>query len=418
VRSWWNLADLPAAPAAAVRSRADYTAGLRAQLDSTIQAHLLADVPVGAFLSGGLDSSIVVALMQRAGAAGLKTFSLGFGEAAYSEAAEAEQTARRLGTDHHASILTGAEVAADLDDLLAAMDQPTGDGINTYYVSRAAHAGGVKVALSGLGGDELFGGYPAFRQVPRLARWLPWWFRLPVGARGAVLTRLDRGQTRARKLGAVLRHARDVHGVAALQRLVLTGAERRALLHPDVRSIAGDESGLHPQSARLREELAAADAFSLVSGWELRTYMADVLLRDSDTMSMRHSLELRVPFLDRPLLEWQWRQPIRFKQDQARPKSALAGAVAGLLPPDTLRRPKRGFTLPLGLWMRRELRPFLEDTFAPASVARSGLFAVDAVRHRWSSFLAQGDARAWSRVWSLAILIAFVNRRARAPAVA
>jgi asparagine synthase (glutamine-hydrolysing) len=421
VRSWWSLADLRrrgTAPGTAARSRADYTAGLRVQLEGTIRAHLLADVPVGAFLSGGLDSSIVVALMLRAGATGLKTFSLGFGEAAYSEAAAAAETARRLGTDHHASILTGAEVAADLDDIVAAMDQPTGDGINTFYVSRAAHAGGVKAALSGLGGDELFGGYPAFRRVPRLARWLPWWFRLPPGARRTVLSRLDRGRTPARRLGAVLRHARDVHGVASLQRQVMTGAERRALLHPDLRSIEGEESAHHPQFDRLREELADTDPFSLVSGWELRTYMADVLLRDSDTMSMRHSLELRVPFVDRPLLEWLWAQPTRFKEDRRRPKSGLARAVADVLPADALSRPKRGFTLPLGLWMRRELRPFMEDTFAPASVARSGLFAVDTVRQRWSSFLSGNDDRAWSRVWSLAILIAFVNRRPRAAALA
>jgi asparagine synthase (glutamine-hydrolysing) len=419
VRCWWSLASLPtpSAPGAAAPSRGEYTAGLRAQLNDTIRAHLLADVPVGAFLSGGLDSSIVVALMQRAGATGLKTFSLGFGEAAFSEAAEAEQTARRLGTDHHASILTGAEVAADVGRLIEAMDQPTGDGVNTYYVSRAAHAGGVKAALSGLGGDELFGGYPAFRQVPRLARGLPWWFRLPAGARGAVLARLDRGRTRARKLGAVLRHARDIHGVAALQRQVLTGAERRALLHPDLRTADGDEWALHPQFTRLRKELADTDPFSLVSGWELRTYMADVLLRDSDTMSMRHSLELRVPFVDLPLLEWVWGQPARFKEDGGRPKAGLARAVADVLPAETLRRPKRGFTLPLGGWMRRELRPFLEDTFAPASVARSGLFAVDAVRHRWSAFLADEDDRAWSRVWSLAILVAFVNQRPRVPAI-
>jgi asparagine synthase (glutamine-hydrolysing) len=416
VRSWWSLAGLAtaAARATAAPSQADYTAGLRARLDDTIRAHLLADVPVGAFLSGGLDSSAIVALMQRAGAKGLKTFSIGFGEAAYSEAAAAEETARRLGTDHHTSLLTGAQVAADLDDLVAAMDQPTGDGINTYYVSRAAHAGGVKAALSGLGGDELFGGYPSFRRAPRLARWLPWWFRLPAAARTAVLARLDRGRTRGRKLGEVLRHARDLHGVASLQRQVLTGAEGRALLHADLRREGDGESAGHPRSAQLREELAGLDPFSLVSGWELRTYMADVLLPDSDTMSMRHSLELRVPFVDRPLLEWLWRQPARFKDDRRHPKSGLARAVADLLPPETLARPKRGFTLPLGLWMRRELRPFLEDTFAPASVARSGLFAVDAVRRRWTDFLAEEDGQAWSRVWSLAILVAYANRRPRA----
>jgi asparagine synthase (glutamine-hydrolysing) len=415
VRVWWTLAAL-ASPEPSPGSPADYTANLRAQLDGTIRAHLLADVPVGAFLSGGLDSSAIVALMQRAGATGLKTFSLGFDEAAYSEADAAAQTARDLGTEHHATILTGDRVAGDIGAWVAGLDQPTGDGLNTYYVSEAAHAGGVKAALSGLGGDELFGGYPSFRQVPRLARWLPGWWRLPAGLRTAVLTRLDRGSTRARKLADVLREAHDVDTVAALQRSVFSGPERRSFLHPDLAATLPTGAAHHPRLDRLRQDLAQVDVFSLVSGWELTTYMVDVLLRDSDAMSMRHSLELRVPFVDRPLFEWQWRQPTRFKAAGGRPKAALARALADVLPQPTRDRPKRGFTLPLGRWMRHELRPFLEDTFAPASVAASGLFSVAAVRNRWTAFLAEEDGRAWSRVWSLAILIAFVNRRPAAPA--
>jgi asparagine synthase (glutamine-hydrolysing) len=139
--------------------------------------------------------------------------------------------------------------------------------------------------------------------------------------------------------------------------------------------------------------------------------MADVLLRDSDVMSMRHSLELRVPFVDRPLFEWLWRQPTSFKHDRERPKSALAEAVADVLPPETLLRKKQGFTLPFPIWMRRELRPFLDETFSTASVARSNLFATGAVQNRWKHFLAGNDTREWSRVWSLAVLIAFANRQ-------
>jgi asparagine synthase (glutamine-hydrolysing) len=128
-------------------------------------------------------------------------------------------------------------------------------------------------------------------------------------------------------------------------------------------------------------------------------------------MSMRHSLELRVPFVDRPLFEWLWRQPGRFKDGQSRPKSILADATADLLPPELLHRKKRGFALPFPIWMRRELRPFLDETFATASVTRSGLFAPSTVQDRWKNFLAGNDTREWSRVWSLAMLIAFVNRQ-------
>jgi asparagine synthase (glutamine-hydrolysing) len=143
----------------------------------------------------------------------------------------------------------------------------------------------------------------------------------------------------------------------------------------------------------------------------MRGYMADVLLRDSDVMSMRHSLELRVPFVDRPLVRWLAGQPVAFKHTPGRPKSALADAVRDLLPPELLTRKKRGFTLPYALWMRGPLKPFLDDTFSTASVGRSGLFNAAAVQAHWRRFLAGNDSLEWSRVWSLAILVAFINRR-------
>jgi asparagine synthase (glutamine-hydrolysing) len=136
-----------------------------------------------------------------------------------------------------------------------------------------------------------------------------------------------------------------------------------------------------------------------------------VLLRDSDIMSMRHSLELRVPFIDRPLIEWLWRQPAEFKHNVVHPKAALFEATRDVLPPALADRPKRGFTLPFAFWMKRELRPFLDETFSDASVDCSGLFARAGAQQLWRGFLASDDTREWSRVWSLAVLIAFLNRR-------
>jgi asparagine synthase (glutamine-hydrolysing) len=161
----------------------------------------------------------------------------------------------------------------------------------------------------------------------------------------------------------------------------------------------------------LSHELAGADPFQIISAWELRTYMADVLLRDSDVMSMAHSLELRVPFIDRPFIDWLWSQPARFKAGGGQTKSALADALAGVLPEDIRQRKKRGFTLPFSVWMRRELKPFLDDTFAAAFIERTGLLDAAAVSAFWRGFLAGREDREWSRVWSLAVLIAFLNRR-------
>lgn len=422
IRSAWSYRTIPhdAKPAA---TRDEFVRELRGRLDDTIRAHVLADVPVGAFLSGGLDSSVVVGLMTHATGERLKTFSIDFEEAGYSENVHATATARHFGTEHHTSVLTGARVAADLETVLAALDQPTGDGINTYYASRAAHEGGVKVALSGLGGDELFGGYPSFRNLPRLARWLPWWRAMPARVRRPLVARLRRGDVRRRKLADMLEHGRHVHELAALQRRVFSEEGRQALLGPEVRGALGARSPFHPELASLSADLNGAGVFEIMSAWELRTYMADVLLRDSDTMSMRHSLELRVPFVDRPLVEWLWQQPAAFKSDRQNRKTSLSDATADILPPGLARRAKQGFTLPFAIWMKRELQPFLAETFSDASVDRSQLFTRAEVQRRWQRFVTGHDEREWSRIWSLAVLIAFANRRspavapARAPSV-
>jgi len=410
MRAAWTFRSIPGDPAPCA-SREEFVRGLRARLDDTIRAHMIADVPVGAFLSGGLDSAVVAGLMSRAAGSPLKTFSIAFEEERFSEAGEAEESARHFGAIHQTRIVTGDDLARDLGTFIAACDQPTGDGVNTFYASQTARAGGVKVALSGLGGDELFGGYPSFRTLPILSRRLPHWRRLPSPARSLLANVLGMGGTRARKLSDILRNARDPHEIAALQRRVFSESRRRSLLAPGVVSQIDGAAPFHPRLDAMRGDVCAEDLFSLASAWEMRTYMADVLLRDSDVMSMRHSLELRVPFIDRPLIEWIWRQPARFRDDPGSPKSALVEATADILPPGLAQRRKRGFTLPFPVWMRRQLRPFLDDTFASASVGRSGLFSAGPVQALWRDFVSGGDDRNWSRVWSLAVLIAFVNLR-------
>ncbi len=410
IRSAWSYRAI-SSDSKPCATRTEFTHELRARLDDSIRAHVVADVPVGAFLSGGLDSAAIVGLMSRATDTQLRTFSIDFAEAGYSEANHAAATAQHFGTLHRTTVLTGTEVARDVETLLAALDQPTGDGINTYYASRAARAGGVTVALSGLGGDELFGGYPSFRDLPRLARWLPLWRSLPGRLRRGLVTWLQRGDTRQRKLADFLAHARSLHELGALQRRVFAEPTRHALLSTEARASLAGRAPFHPELATLSADLATAGTFEAISAWELRTYMADVLLRDSDVMSMRHSLELRVPFVDRPLIEWLWQQPAAFKDDPAHPKRALREAVRDLLPPGLADRRKQGFTLPFPIWMKRELRPFLDATFSDDSVDRSQLFARDEVQKLWRGFLAGDDNREWSRVWSLAVLVAFTNRR-------
>jgi len=409
-RSWWQL-PAPQQPAREARSYAEFTRGLRAELEDSVRAHRLADVPVGAFLSGGMDSTAIVGLMSRLTPGRLKTFSLVFEDPAYSERASARLAAETFGTEHHEEVLTGAKIAADLPAILAAYDQPTGDGINTWYASRMARQGGVTVALSGLGGDELFGGYPSFRVLPRLNRLLPLWQQLPASLRNRIVGALRRrGSTRSRKLADFLQYSRDLHELASLQRRVVPENVRLSLLNPEARTLAERLGPNHPMLDDFTAELLGADSHQIISAWELRTYMADVLLRDSDVFSMAHSLELRVPFVDTKLLAWLWPQPRAFKYDPVEPKRALADAVADLIPAAIRHRPKQGFSLPFPIWMRRELRPFLEDCFSPATLAHCPWLNAQAAQQLWRDYLSGNDTRAWSRVWSLAVLTSFASR--------
>ena len=409
--AWWQLPS-PDRGTAIAANYHDFVHGLRHQLEDSIRAHRVADVPVGAFLSGGMDSTAIVGLMAKSGASRLKTFSLIFGEAGFSEQTSSRLAAQTFGTEHHEELITGARVAADLPRILASFDQPTGDGLNTWYASETARRGGVTVALSGLGGDELFGGYPSFHHLPRLQRLLPLWRTLPSAWRATIIRRLQaRPTARARKLADFLTHARDLHELASLQRRVLPETVRLSLLVPEARAQAERLGPFHPMLEDFADELIGASPFQIISAWELRTYMPDVLLRDSDVFSMAHSLELRVPFVDRVLLEWLWPQRDYFKYDPRITKRALADATADLVPAAIRQRRKQGFSLPFPLWMRAQLRPFLDETFSSASLAACPWLEPAAVAQVWQDFKTKGDTRAWSRVWTLAMLIAFANRK-------
>jgi len=408
VSAWWRLPEARPAPP---KNKTEFAGELRARLEDTIRAHQLADVPVGAFLSGGLDSTAVVALMRHCGAGKLKTFSVTYEEPEFAEGEHARLAARALGTEHHEEVLTGGRLVAELPAILASFDQPTGDGINSYYASKLARQGGVKVALSGLGGDELFGGYPSFRDMPRLARWLPRWRMLPPGLRRSSIAQLKQGSSWRRKLADFLQHGRDLHDLCALRRRILSETTRQELMTAESWELAARQGPYHPMLDDFVGELTGADDNQIVMAWEMRTYMSDVLLRDSDGFSMANSLELRVPFVDERLLGWWWNQPRGLRLPPGPPKAMLALATADLVPAAVRRRPKQGFTLPFPLWMRAQLRPFLQEVFSGASLDACPWLDAGRVRAEWAAFDRGEDTQNWSRVWTLAMLVAFANRK-------
>jgi asparagine synthase (glutamine-hydrolysing) len=409
---YWDLLQ-HASPAARMATEPEGRHRVAALLRDSVASHLVSDVPLGAFLSGGIDSSAVVALMREAGQTP-RTFSVVFSEKNYDEAQYARQIAERFHADHTEILLTERDLLDQLPDALAAMDQPTGDGVNTYVLARAVRAGGVKVALSGLGGDELFAGYPSSNRLGRMARGLHLWGRSPGAVRtlaGKGIRAVGRSSVAATKTAAVVESDGTIAGTFPVMRQVLSVRQRRALLREPWLELA--DGTPDPYVNLLRDAYTRAPwagPLTQLAYAEGRTYMHDVLLRDTDQMSMAHALEVRVPLLDHRLVEYVMGLPDSHKRPGATPKRLLVESLGGLLPADIVQRPKQGFTLPFDPWMRGALRGFCEDRLGPDRVESRGLFRPQAVQSLWRAFL---DGRAdvsWSRLWVLVVLEEWLER--------
>jgi|LauGreDrversion4_2_1035121.scaffolds.fasta_scaffold06168_5 asparagine synthase (glutamine-hydrolysing) len=308
-------------------SYGEAVAAVAAALEQAVARQMLADVPVGAFLSGGLDSAALVALMMGQAPTPVRTFSLGFAADDLSRGVVDERnlaatTARHLGTQHQEVVLSGAEVLAGIDSFCDAIDQPSVDGLNTFLVAGAARAQGLTVAVSGLGGDELLAGYPVFERA--------WRFHHSSGVGAGLMGRLP--WRLLQRLG--WEHRRFACGsVAAL-------ADHRRL-----------HAGEQPFAGHLLPQEQDLDPVAQLSRLELRGYMANTLLRDTDAVTMHHGLELRVPFLDNDLVDLLLQLPSAYKFRPSSSKPLLWDAMAERLPPDLGQVPKRGFELPLARWL-------------------------------------------------------------------
>lgn len=367
---------------------------LRAKLEDSVRAHLVSDVPLGVFLSGGMDSSALVALMSSVSTQTPKTFSVVFDVADLSEEQHSRAVARQFKTDHCEIRLSEEQLLALLPDALAALDQPTMDGVNTFVVSKAVRNAGVKVALSGLGGDELFAGYPSFRRALKFEA-LSKASKRVLRAAAGIGTHFLNGSVRNQKflqLAAGRGSAEEVYQIT------------RQLFAADfVTRITRTKNG----SGRGNGKGVASDVVNAISRLELQGYMANTLLRDTDAVSMAHSLEVRVPFVDVDVVDYVLALPGEWKVDQSRPavpKPLLADAVADLLPRDFLARRKMGFTLPFEKWMQGRIRAEISSVFADeGQLAEAGLLP-DGVRAVWQRFLNAPRAVGWTRPWSLFVL--------------
>ncbi len=381
---------------------------LRDTLRDAVRLRMRSDVPLGAFLSGGIDSSAVVGLMQEVSDRPISTFSVTFNEGEFDESPWSRQVAERFGTDHHEIRLTADDFLKQVPEALAAMDHPSADGPNTFVVSAATKAAGITVALSGLGGDELFAGYPVFQRSRQLMeyRWLTSW---PLGLRRIAGKSYARwkGTVTARKMADVL--ASDYFDLEHTYPL-----SRQVFLEEDVRAILKGVKVPGNQVFKwLSKEIEPNTPgfflpfYSKVSLAELGTYLGHTLLRDTDQMSMAHALEVRVPFLDHRLVAAALAVPDAWKVPTT-PKRLLTDALGDLLPESVTQRPKMGFVLPWLEWMRGPLRALCEQ--ALGTLKRVEVLDNKELDRLWRAFLAGDERVNHTRVWMLVTLGDWMER--------
>jgi asparagine synthase (glutamine-hydrolysing) len=419
-RPWWDPAVSPAARDP--RKPRDFSSAakkLRPLLEDAVRAHLIADVPVGLFLSSGLDSGAVAALAAQA-RSGIESFTVTFPGTAFDEAELARLAASRFKTKHTEVPLSGDSILARLDEALGALDQPTMDGINTYFVSWAAKQVGLKVALSGLGGDELFAGYQTFADTPRLSRLIRWAWFVPAPVRRitaplvAALARRQGAPDAARKVSAAWVHPDALPHPYFFTRALFPPGQLERIIEPRFRpsTVGADGVTLEPTwlgwLERTADEARKLEPVAGVSWLEMRNYMVSTLLRDTDSVSMARSLEVRVPLLDTPLVEFVASLPEAARRRPGAQKALLIAALGDLLPREILGQRKRTFTLPWEEWLRGPLRARMETSLADPAPLLAPYLRPGGARSVWTDFLA-GKTN-WSRPWSLYVLNEWCRR--------
>ncbi|CAL78548.1 putative asparagine synthetase [Bradyrhizobium sp. ORS 278] len=388
-------------------------------LEETLRLHLASDVPLAVFLSGGIDSSVMANLAQRAAPNPIHTFTLAFEEQELNEGPIARRIATALGTEHHEVVLTEQHFVDNLDAALDSLDQPTFDGLNAYYMSHAIRSAGFTVALSGTGGDELFGGYTSFRDLPVLQQWSQRTSWMPGGLKVAAATLASRmlspsggavaAQTRWAKLPDMVRRGDDLLALYQMAYALFLPGFQRELLAPDVAATVSD--GLPAaMKAKITAETRSRTPLSAISVMEQRLFLGERLLRDNDVASMAASLEQRVPLVDQVLLEAVDRLPDQSRYEPLRSKAMLRRIGLRGLDLSMFDRPKSGFVLPMDRWIRRGLQDAMDQTLRdPQATAPVGLDPA-AVERLWRAFLDGAPGLYWSRVWSIYVFVRWCHR--------
>ena len=369
---------------------------IRELLLRSVERRMISDVRLGAFLSGGIDSSAIVALMSQVTDQPVDTFSVTFAEEEFDESRYSDLIAKKFNTRHTSVCLSPQDFLDEMPNALAAIDSPTGDGINTYVVSKATRNAGIKVALSGLGGDELFAGYPYFfNWLQTQTGWLskiPKLLRKPIGHAFA-----SSGRSKHHRLAEIL--SADSLNLAEVYPMF-----RQVMSDKTARAYYTNGNGKYTIQKTLSENQKAFEKFPLlsqVSIAELVGYTQNVLLKDTDQFSMASALEVREPFFDYPLVEYVLQIPDEIKLPKY-PKSLLVESIAPLLPDEVVHRKKKGFVLPWETWMRNDLRDLCELKLK--NLAEREILQPAKLKSKWAAFLEGSGGVRWSELWHLVVL--------------
>lgn len=363
-------------------------------LDDTLKGQMLSDVPLGAFLSGGIDSSAIVSIMRRNNPnADIKTFSITFNDSRYDEKEYAHLVACCNKTEHTELMLTGAYLRDNVRKAISDMDQPTVDGLNTWFVSKLVKEAGLTVALSGVGGDEVFAGYDNFRKSRQIVKFHNAMQKVPDFA-GRFIDRIACNE-KYRKMAQTIYCHNNPYFVS---RRILSDGQIRRILSKDYKY---DDSWFEESYGRV-ERLSQnfEDGISQISFLEQRSYMLSTLLRDTDQMGMAHSLEIRVPLLDYRLVEYVTAIKEEIKVDTTTAKSLLVEATRSGIPSECIYRKKQGFVFPFEEIFKDEMRNELESFALGSDLV--GLFDKKEVSKVWRAFI--NEKVSWSRIWSLYVL--------------
>ena len=363
---------------------------------SSVERRMISDVPLGAFLSGGIDSSAIVGLMAEVSRDQVNTFTVGFEEKEFDESPFAGIVAKKFNTRHQQILLKTGSFLNELIPALNAMDSPSGDGVNSYVVSKAIRESGIAVALSGVGGDELFAGYPIFRQYMQLMNFRNVW-RPMRGVRHIFADFMSNRDSRTGRYIQLLRSPdADISTFYPAFRQIVSPA-----MLSECTNLSFDYLGANEDLVKLNGDLSKLPLLSQVSVAEYLGYTQHTLLKDMDQMSMARSLEVREPYFDHELVEFVLHIPDKLKYPTY-PKKLLVDSLSGLLPPEIVHRKKQGFVFPWNEWMKNELRTFCESHLNAA--AERDFIKGPQLMLYWKRFLRGDESVRWMEIWLFVVL--------------